>query len=97
MRETEFENYLLADENIKSKEKALRSRMTKARLIERHFSMSLDDIVIDDETMYRILMQTKAELKDTNGTISNALRKYYVFSNGKQFPVLSKFESQRGE
>ena len=95
MRESEFENYLLSDEKIKSKEKALRSRMAKARLIERHFNMSLDSIVADDETTYKTLLRIKAELKDTNGTISNALRKYYVFTNGKQFPILSEYENRR--
>jgi hypothetical protein len=93
MREADFENYLLTDENIKSKDKALRSRMTKARLIERHFEMSLDDIVNDDDRMYKVLVRIKAEIKDTNGTVSNALRKYYVFANGKPFPVLSEYEN----
>ena len=96
MRETEFENFLLSDDNIKSKEKALRSRIDKARLIERHFGIPLDDIVTDDEMTFSILTRIKAELKDTNGTISNALRKYYVFSNGKQFPALSEYESRKG-
>ena len=95
MRESEFESYLLSDEKIKSKEKALRSRMAKARLIERHFDISLDSIVTDDETTYKTLLRIKAELKDTNGTISNALRKYYVFTNGKTFPVLSEYKSQK--
>ena len=96
MRESEFESYLLSDEKIKSKKKALRSRMAKARLIERHFDMSLDCIVADDETMYKTLLRIKVEIKDTNGTITNALRKYYVFTNGKLFPVLSEYERQKG-
>jgi len=96
MTEVEFERFLLADENIKSKEKALRSRMAKARLIERHFGKSLDEIVADDEMTYKTLIRIKAELKDTNGTISNALRKYYVFKNDRAFPVLSEYESRKG-
>ena len=95
MKETEFEKFLLTDENIKSKEKALRSRIAKARLVEKHFNMSLDDIVTDDETTYKTLMRIKAEIKDTNGTVSNALRKYYVFINNKLFPTLSDYENQR--
>jgi hypothetical protein len=93
MIEPEFENYLLADENIKSKEKAVRSRIAKARLIERHFDIALDEIVNDDDKTYQFLLRIKAELKDANGTVSNALRKYYIFKNGKSFPSLSEFGS----
>ena len=35
MRERDFEEYLLSDESIKSKMKAVNSRLSKARLIER--------------------------------------------------------------
>jgi hypothetical protein len=96
MRESEFENYLLADKNIKSKDKAVRSRMAKARQIERHFDTSLDSIVADDVEMYQTLKRIKAELKDINGTVSNALRKYYVFTNEKSFPALSDYENRKG-
>lgn len=95
MRESEFESYLLSDVSIVSKTKALRSRITKARLIERHFETSLDNIVNDDELTYKVLMRIKAEMKDTNGTVSNALRKYYVFINGRPFPALSEYENRQ--
>ena len=52
MRESEFENYLLADNSIKSKVKAVRSRMNKAKMVERHFKISLDNIVNIDDVMY---------------------------------------------
>ena len=96
MRESEFENYLLADKSITSKEKAVRSRISKGKLIERHFSESLDSIVKDDDKTYNTLLRIKAEIKDQNGTVSNALRKYYTFSNGKPFPVLSEYQSTKG-
>ncbi|MBP7508676.1 MAG: hypothetical protein KA807_12720 [Prolixibacteraceae bacterium] len=92
MREREFENYLLSDDNIVSKVKAVRSRVNKARMIERHFDTSLDYIVSDDNRMYESLLKIKAEMKDTNGNISNALRKYYHFANGVSFPQLSSYE-----
>lgn len=94
MRETDFENYLLTDENIVSKAKAVRSRINKARMIERHFKISLDNIVCNDETTYRALRRIKTEMKDTNGNISNALRKYYVFINNKRFPTLAEYENK---
>ena len=90
MKETEFENYLLDDPNIKSKVKAVNSRMSKARMVERHFNMSLDSIVADDNLMYEILLRIKQEMKDTNGNISNAVRKYYHFTTEKSFPPLSQ-------
>lgn len=92
MREQDFVNYLLLDENIVSKVKAVRSRVNKARMIERYFEISLDYIVSDDNRMYESLLKIKAEMKDTNGNISNALRKYYRFVNRASFPTLSCYE-----
>ena len=92
MKEQEFENYLLLDDNIVSKVKAVRSRVNKARMIERHFDTSLDYIVSDNKRMYESLLKIKAEMKDTNGNVSNALRKYYRFVNGVAFPTLSDFK-----
>jgi len=91
VREQEFENYLLLDDNIVSKVKAVRSRVNKARMIERHFDTSLDYIVSDDKRMYESLLKIKAEMKDTNGNLSNALRKYYHFANNKVFPTLGAY------
>ncbi|MDD4402048.1 MAG: hypothetical protein PHI24_09295 [Desulfitobacteriaceae bacterium] len=91
MREAEFAKYLDADPNITSKDKAVRSRMTRARKIEQHFNITLDSIVADDNKMFDILCRIKKELNDSNGTISNALRKYYLFANGREFPKLSDY------
>jgi len=44
-------------------------------MIERYFDTSLDYIVSDDKRMYESLLKIKVEMKDTNGNISNALRK----------------------
>ncbi|NLD50195.1 MAG: hypothetical protein GX660_23915 [Clostridiaceae bacterium] len=83
---------MLKDENIVSKVKAVRSRLNKARMIERHFDTSLDHIVSGDKKMYESLLKIKAEMKDTNGSISNALRKYYHYTNGVSFPTLSNYD-----
>lgn len=91
MRDEEFEKYLDTDANITSKDKAVRSRMTKARKIEQHFNVSLDSVVADDNKMFDILCRIKKELNDSNGAISNALRKYYLFSNRRDFPKLSGY------
>jgi hypothetical protein len=95
LKELEFESHLLADENIISKTKAVRSRINKARMIERHFDESLDDIVQDDDMTYKALRRIKTEMKDTNGVISNALRKYYAFINNRSFPALFEYEQKK--
>lgn len=59
--------------------------MTKARKIEQHFNVSLDS------QMFDFLCRIKKELNDSNGAISNALRKYYLFLNGRDFPKLSNY------
>lgn len=91
MREREFAEYLNKDPNIKSKVKAVNSRLSKVRLVERQFETSLDSIVVDDNLMFQTLCRIKNEMNDNNGNISNAVRKYYLFSNGKDFPLLSQW------
>lgn len=91
MRVGEFGIFLNTDSNIISKTKAVRSRVSKAGMIERHFDISLDAIVVDDNTTYEILLRIKSEMKDTHGNISNSLRKYYQFVNGKGFPALRAY------
>lgn len=61
-------------------------------MIGRHFDATLDYIVSDDKWVYESLLKIKAEMKDTNGNIANALRKYYHFAYGALFPTLSGFE-----
>ena len=92
MRERDFEEYLLSDESIKSKMKAVNSRLSKARLIERELEVDLDKIVSDDDKMYETLIRVKQETNDYNGNNSNALRKYYEFANGKRFPTLAEYK-----
>ena len=94
MREQDFERYLLSDESIKSKTKAVNSRVSKARLIERELGVDLDDVVSDDAVMYETLIGVKQETNDQNGNNSNALRKYYEFSNGNKFPTLAEYEQK---
>lgn len=91
MRESDFVAYLNNDPSIRSKVKAVNSRLTKARLVERQFETSLDSIVANDNLMFQTLCRIKNEMNDTNGNISNAVRKYYLFMNGKEFPPLSEW------
>lgn len=97
MREKAFEEYLLSDESIKSKLQAVNSRLCKARFIEIEFEIDLDECVSDDDKMYETLIRVKLETNDHNGNNSNALRKYYEFSNGKRFPTLAEYKHTQSE
>jgi len=92
VREKEFEEFLISDSNIISKTIAVRSRVNKGRMIERYFKISLDVIVSEDDIMCETLIRIKSEMKDTNGNLSNALRKYYQFANNRVFPTLSTYK-----
>lgn len=95
MRESAFEAFLSDDINITSKDKAIRSRMSKARSVENHLNVDFDSVVKDDDLMYETLLRIQSEMGDTNGAKQNALRKYYIFVNGKKFPTTKTFEKLR--
>lgn len=96
MREAEFRNFLINDSNIKSKVKAVNSRVAKALKVEREFNINLDDVVKNDEAMYDLLLQIQEKLNDKqcHNAYQNAVRKYYLFVNGKEFPRLNQYRRQ---
>ena len=57
--------------------------------------MNLDSVVLEDEKMYRLLLQIREQMNETNGVYQNAVRKYYLFVNGESFPLLSQYERTR--
>ncbi|MDD3305831.1 MAG: hypothetical protein PHO29_01875 [Acetobacterium sp.] len=91
MQESKFMDYLINDSNITSKNKAVSSRMSRARAVEKTLNLSLDEIVDDDKKMYQSLIRINEEMKNANGNYSNALRKYYTFKTGKKFPRIEEF------
>lgn len=93
MNETLFEQFLLEDEGITSKNKAVSTRMSKGRAVEKNFG-SLDIIVASDIEMHRVLVEINQKMKNANGSYSNALRKYYTFKNGRDFPRIADFERE---
>lgn len=92
MLEYEFEKYLIDDESIVSKKKAVSTRLSKGRAVENTLGMSLDTIVSSDINMYRALLEINSKMRNQNGAYSNVLRKYYTFKNNKVFPRLKDFE-----
>jgi hypothetical protein len=92
VRESAYEAFLSDDSAITSKDKAVKSRMSKARSIENHLNVNLDVVVNNDRLMYQTLLRIQKELNDHNGATQNALRKYYIFVNGKKFPAVKTYE-----
>ena len=94
MLDREFEVFLMDDENITSKTKAVQTRLSKAHAVEKALNISLDSIVDNDISMYRALMDINVKFDNKKGAYSNALRKYYSFKNHKLFPQLDTFARQ---
>jgi hypothetical protein len=91
VREEEFLKFLSEEESITSKVKAVSTRLSKARAVENKLNVNLDNVVVNDDAMYETLLQIKEKLQDKSGNYQNALRKYYLFVNNKEFPSLSTY------
>ncbi|MEH7114605.1 hypothetical protein V7124_19895 [Neobacillus niacini] len=96
MREIDFKNYLVQSEQIQSKVKSVASKVSKALIVERELKVDLDLIVKNDEKMYKLLIRVQEELNDKvyHQVYQNAVRKYYLFVNGIQFPKMKDFEKE---
>jgi len=92
MDETKFESFLADDTSITSKYKAVKTRLSKARSVEKCLKTDLASIVCDDDKMYQALLSINDLMNNRNGVYSNALRKYYVFRNGYEFPMIAEDE-----
>ena len=90
-REKDFEKFLFQEKTISS-EKAVATRLVKARKAEQVLSMELDDIVSNDNLMFDSLVDLKSKENPSHTPMQNALRKYYKFVNGKEFPRLSSYK-----
>ncbi|WP_341963676.1 hypothetical protein NM897_17190 (plasmid) [Planococcus maritimus] len=92
MRQAEFERFLIESEAIKSKKKAVVSRIAKALKVERELKVNLDNIVSDDDKTYELLLRIREDMNEVNGVYQNSIRKYYLFINGKEFPRLNNYK-----
>ncbi|SOC41462.1 hypothetical protein [Ureibacillus acetophenoni] len=92
MDEVSFKEFLENSSNISSKEKAVRSRISKALKVERDLNVNLDSIVCDDNKTYELLTLIPKRMNEQNGVYQNAVRKYYEFRNHKKFPKLNDFK-----
>jgi len=81
---------LLLEKTINS-EKAIRSRITKARKAEQILSLTLDAVVADDDLMYKSLVILSQHEDPAHAPMQNAVRKYYKFINKIDFPRMKNY------
>lgn len=90
-REEKFKEFLTSEKTITSS-KAVASRMVKARKAEETLDLELDVIVADDDLMYDSLIALQPYEDPAHTPMQNAVRKYYKFINGKEFPRLKQYK-----
>ena len=73
---------------------AISSRLSRVNKAEGLLGESLDAVVVDDEKMYKALMQLRDH--DNNGNLQNAVRLYYEYRNSRKFPRLREYECSKG-
>ena len=72
-------------------EKAIVSRIAKAKKAQELLNNTLDNIVSNDSKMFDALNILQKNENPAHNPMQNALRKYYEFKNGKEFPKKSKY------
>lgn len=87
MLEHEFSDFLALCPEVKSA-KAISTRLSKGRAVEKKYRVSLDYITASDKTMRSYLERINVDFNNQNGGYSNAVRKYYTFKTGRIFPKL---------
>ena len=73
------------------------SRLSRANRAEGIVG-NLDAVASDDEKMYKALLLLKEEEQKTgdHNNLQNAVRKYYQYRNGHEFPKLKDYERMTG-
>ena len=94
MREYDFEVFLSKDPDIIS-EKGVMSRLAHAKKAEEILGVSLDIVVSNDDTMYEAMKELRKHENPIRAQKQNAVRKYYKFCNGKEFPRMKSYHSPK--
>jgi len=87
MREIEFKEYLLRGHS----EKSTKTRIRSGYKVEELLHKDLEKIVCDDNVMYDSLVKLEDFDNKERAPLQNALRKYYEFKNGREFPRKSDY------
>ena len=88
MRESEFRSFL----EKRYTSNAVNTRVSKGNAVEELLGKSMDTIVSNDETMYQALVDLEKYDDPKRNPRQNALRKYYEFVNGREFPKKKAYE-----
>ena len=70
---------------------------TRKRMLQEaddYIGKSLDEVVDNDDEMYHALLKLQEVDNPAHTPRQNALRKYYTFKNGREFPRLNKYIKQ---
>lgn len=89
MLENEFRDFL---ESEGKGEKAINARVTRLNKVEKLLGKSADSAVDGDENMLSALRSLQS-LDEIRQPLSNALRKYYLFKNKKEFPRMADIDN----
>ena len=89
----DIDGYVKFLESQNLSQKGIISRKTKLCAAEEYIGKSLDEVVCDDNEMYRALLKLQEVDDPAHAPRQNALRKYYAFKNGKEFPRLNSFKA----
>lgn len=91
MRREAFREWLENNPDITSKTNAVNTRVYKVAKVEEKYLVDIDDVVVDDEATYELLMNLTPE--DKQARLQNGIRKYYEFVRGTTFPTLKEYAS----
>ena len=91
MQELRFKDFLI---NQDLTEKGVKSRISKARRIEKELGADLEMLVSSSDKMYDAFRWIE-KFDDKHNNYQNGLRKYYEFKNGKVFPKRNDYRGQR--
>ena len=90
MLDNRFKDFL--EKEGKYTQNAINSRVAKANAAERILGYSLDIAVSNDDKMYDSLIALQEYENPKHNPMQNAVRKYYIFKNGKDFPQLRYYK-----
>lgn len=85
----------LVDKSEPLSDKAIRTRLSRARRVERILREDLDTVVASDDRTYAALLALKSCPQERNGGLQNALRWYYRAANDRDFPKLGDYRPQK--
>lgn len=91
MQEEFFMNSMEKDHKL-SGEHGAQTRKSLALKAEEILGLDLETVVADDDLMYDSLMKLKPLENPKKNPMQNALRKYYYYRNGKEFPRLNNYQ-----